>query len=277
MNPGATQFTLTLNGPSSIASVLRHALQAGLRGRVVRLAAVAERRGGRDQHHLPALLLDHVPLRSPDRVGTSRCRCVSMTASQSSSVILKSRLSRMIPAHVTSMSSEPPRSTAASTARLDVRALRHVAAHRVAADLLRRLRAPPPRRSRRRRRVAPSAASRRAVAAPMPFAPPVTDGRLPFESRHAADDIRCRAWSSARSSAGAGCTARSCPTRFRASRSSASSGVIRRAPSGGFSQGGSIVVVTDDDKRAGDRARVRRRALLARRAATSSPTRRCTS
>ena len=27
-------------------------------------------------------------------------------------------------------------------------------------------------------------------------------------------------------------------------------GVIRRAPSGGFSQGGSIVVVTDADKRA---------------------------
>ena len=26
-------------------------------------------------------------------------------------------------------------------------------------------------------------------------------------------------------------------------------GVIRRAPSGGFSQGGSIVVVTDDDQR----------------------------
>ena len=31
-------------------------------------------------------------------------------------------------------------------------------------------------------------------------------------------------------------------------------GTIRRAPSGGFSQGGSIVVVTDDERDARDRA-----------------------
>ena len=51
--------------------------------------------------------------------------------------------------------------------------------------------------------------------------------------------------------------------------------VIRRAPSGGFSQGGSIVVVTDDDS--GTRSPPRSATTTTRAAAaTSSPTRPCT-
>ena len=42
---------------------LRQPLDPGLRGGVVRLAAVAERRGRRDEHHRAAALLDHVRLR----------------------------------------------------------------------------------------------------------------------------------------------------------------------------------------------------------------------
>ena len=42
---------------------LRHRLDPGLCGRVVELAAVAERRDRRDQHHLPAAVLGHVRLR----------------------------------------------------------------------------------------------------------------------------------------------------------------------------------------------------------------------
>ena len=67
------------------------------------------------KHDLAALLLDHVPLRRRAARNVP-FRCVSITASKSSSLILKSRLSRMIPAHVTRMSSEPPSSTAAATA-----------------------------------------------------------------------------------------------------------------------------------------------------------------
>ena len=88
-------------------------------------------------------------------------RCVSMTAFQSSSLILNSRLSRMIPAQVTRMSTEPPCSLRGVDRRFDVgeRSSRRSAP--------RGRRSPPrsalrrPRRSRRRR---PSLLPTRAAA-----------------------------------------------------------------------------------------------------------------
>ena len=52
--------------------------------------------------------------------------------------------------------------------------------------------------------------------------------------------------------------------------------VIRRAPSGGFSQGGSIVVVTDDEQAAARSPPRSATSTTRAAAATSSPTRPCT-
>src|SRR5438874_1601718 len=119
-------------------------------------------------------------------------RCVSMTASQSSSVILKSRLSRMMPAQATRMSSEPPAATAASTA--PSMSSRDVTSQRTACPPIAAAvsRAPAPSKSATTT-VPPSAASRAAVAAPMPRAPPVTRAVLPSNLMPAAT-IRVGTW-----------------------------------------------------------------------------------
>ena len=167
----------------------------------------------------------------------------------------------MIPAHVTRMSSEPPRAPRRRP-RLDVGPV----ASRRSARRGRRSPppspSPPPRRSPRRRPSRPPPRAARPSPRRCPRAPPVTSAVFPSNLMRATLYGE-PSWSSARSSAGGACTAPSCPTRSRGA-DRADRGVIRRAPSGGFSQGGSIVVVTDAEQASRDRGRVRRRALLAR-------------
>ena len=62
-NPGRDAVDVDVEAAELDRERLRHRLDAGLRGRVVQLAAVAERRDRGDQHHLPAAVLGHVRLR----------------------------------------------------------------------------------------------------------------------------------------------------------------------------------------------------------------------
>src|SRR4051794_5308869 len=101
-----------------------------------------------------------------------------MTASQSSSLIRKSRLSRMIPAQVTRMSTEPRSAVAATAASTSSR---EVTSQRTAVPPISPAVACAVASSKSATTTcAPSAARRRAVAAPMPFAPPVTSAFLPW-------------------------------------------------------------------------------------------------
>src|SRR5436190_12323793 len=166
-----------------------------------------------------------------------------MTAFQSSSVILCSRLSRMIPAHVTRMSGPPLASTAASTSS------RFVTSQRTASPPIRfavSCAAPSSKSATVTR--APSDASRSAVAAPIPRAAPVTSALFPSDLMRATLYARAVEF-------------REILARRRMHRAFHRDGiqreqieriarVIRRAPSGGFSQGQSIVVVTDPERRA---------------------------
>ena len=169
----------------------------------------------------------------------------------------------MIPAHVTRMSSEPPcrprprppprrpRASSRRSARRDRRSPAPSPAPLPRRSRRRRPSRPPPRGASPSRRRCPSRRPSRALSS--------------LESRHARTTIY-----------GAGVEFRDILGRRRMHRAFLPDplpreqierivGVIRRAPSGGFSQGGSIVVVTDAEQRARDRERFRRRALLARR------------
>ena len=104
----------------------------------------------------------------------SRCQSLSST-------VCSGRRSP-VPALLTRMSIRPSVCATASTTSVDLVAVAHVERVRVTADLGR------DRQPRRRRRgrstatVAPSAANRRAVAAPMPDAPPVMTATRPSSS-----------------------------------------------------------------------------------------------
>src|SRR4051794_7523093 len=128
-------------------------------------------------------------MRPQPRLTISRCaarehrnaplRCTAATESQSSSVILWIRLSRMIPALLTRISSEPSRRTISSTilstsAATVILALIPIALTPCRAAIRAAVAsAPSPFRSATAI-AAPSSASRSAVASPMPRAPPVT-------------------------------------------------------------------------------------------------------
>ena len=169
-----------------------------------------------------------------------------MTASKSSSLILCNRLSRMIPAQVTSRSSEPPCSTAAATAAST--SLREVTSHATATP--------------------PIAAAVSSAAALSKSATTTSrlHRRIALRSRHRClgrrlsrvlsfPGISCgrpytvSPWSSATSSPSAGCTARSCrrdPARpDRAHRRHHRASSLRR-----LQPGQSIVVVTEPELRA---------------------------
>jgi hypothetical protein len=138
--PGATAFTLIPNGPSSIASVrvkpeCRPWPRSSSSGRGCRV------RDRADVHDLAVPLVDHLSLRGPAS-GTGPAGS-PMTVSQSSSVILCSRLSRVIPALLTRMSRPP--------------------AHRSWLD--RALDRPRPRRRSRSERAAPASVIARTVSA----------------------------------------------------------------------------------------------------------------
>ena len=200
---------------------LRHPLQPGLRGRVVRLAAVAERRRRRDQHHLPALLLDHVLLRRAHGVE----RALQVRVDDGVPVVV-AHLEEHVVADDPGARDEdveraavrrppprpPPRRPRASSRRSGRRGRRSPVAVSCAAASSKSATTT----------VAPSAASRCAVAAPMPFAPPVTSAVFPANLVMRGDDIRCPHGVPRHPRARGACTARSCPTRSRASRSSAS-------------------------------------------------------
>ncbi len=151
----------------------------------------------------------------------------------------------MIPAQVTRMSTEPPCSLAASIAAST--SARLVTSQRTAwppisAAVCFALSSSKSATTT----VAPSDASRRAVAAPIPFAPPVTTAVLPSNLVMAPtvygprmefrDILRRRRMHRA-----------FLPDPIPREQIERIAGVIRRAPSGGFSQGGSIVVITDED------------------------------
>src|SRR4051794_18023230 len=152
----------------------------------------------------------------------------------------------MIPAHVTRMSSDPDAAAASTAASTSARFVTSQATARP--PISRAVSCAAPSSKSATTTDAPSDASRRAVAAPIPLAPPVTRAAFP-------SNLPMRA-----TIYGAGMEFRDVLARRRMHRAFLPDplpveqiervvGVIRRAPSGGFSQGGSIVVVTDEPKR----------------------------
>src|SRR4051794_15269387 len=114
-------------------------------------------------------------------------RLTASTKSHSSSSVLTKNEKRSVPALFTSTSTSP---TAATPARIDSTSVTSIRTA-VPSISLATLRAPASLTSATATR-APSAASRRAVAAPMPDAPPVTSALRP-SSRIAAQRIACAA------------------------------------------------------------------------------------
>ena len=244
MKPGATQLTLMLNGPSSIASVFVIPLEPRLGGRVVRLAAVAERRGRGDQHHLPGLLLDHLRLRRADGVE----RCLQMRVDDGVPVLV-AHLEEHVVADDPGARDEDVERAAVQDRGLDrglhVVSLRHAqrtgTADRPRGLLRHRLVEVGDDHGRslaREQRRRGGADALRAAG---------DQSRLPLDLMRATlygghmefrDILARRRMHRA-----------FLPDPLPREQIERIANVIRRAPSGGFSQGGSIVVVTDDEQR----------------------------
>ena len=262
MKPGRDAVDVDVERAELDRERLRHPLQPRLRGRVVRLAAVAERGGRGDQHHLPGLLLDHLLLRGAHRVE----RSLQVRVDDGVPVLVAHLEEHVVADDPGARDEDVERAAVRDRGLdrgLDVLALRHVAANGVTADRRRRL--------LRRRLVEVGDDDRRPLAtraaspsrrrcpsrrrSPAPSSPRISCGRPYTVARMEFRDILARRRMHRAF----------LPDPLPREQIERIANVIRRAPSGGFSQGGSIVVVTDDEQAARDRRCVRRRALLARR------------
>ena len=183
MKPGAIALAVIAERAELDGQRLGQALQPRLGRRVVRLAAVAERRRRRHRDDPAVLRCDHVLLRDLAARKAPR-RCTSMTVVQSSSVILNSRLSRshagvvdqdVQPAELARRARRrPPAPGRAWTRRRRAPRAAPPAAliSSATAAAASRLRSSTP-------TLAPPAASCRAISAPMPCAAPVTSATRP--------------------------------------------------------------------------------------------------
>src|SRR4051794_7797197 len=177
MNPGATALAVTPNLPSSMARVLVKPCRPALAAEELtwpRLPSAETLERFTIRPHLASIMYFCTArvMRNAPR------RCTFMTTSQSVSVILNSMLSRVTPALLISTvgapSSAATRSTAACTWSASLTSAPTASARPPAASIAWTVSLPAASSRSRTATANPSCASRRAVAAPMPRAAPVT-------------------------------------------------------------------------------------------------------